>query len=268
MGGHASYDYAGESAIVTGSTKGIGKGIATALAEADANVVINSRSAENVEKTVSTLSRVGNGRITGVPADVGRPAELERLVEHAIDEFEEISLLVNNAAVWPREGSMLEASLEDWDYTMDINVRAQFYGSHLVAKHMAHNDIQGCIINHTSQTGDRRTGDRGLYGISKTAINGLTWRMAINLAQYGIRVNAISTDVTDTFQLRHEAELLAEDDEERTKADILQEWADRTPLGRLGTPEDLAHAVLFLASDKASYVTGSILRVSGGGNLK
>ena len=268
MAGRATFDYAGEAAIVTGSTKGIGRGIARALAEAGANVVVNSRSADAVEETVDALADAGDGTVIGVVADVGQPADIERLVGRAIDEFESLSILVNNAAVWPREGSMLDASLDDWEYAMNVNVRSQFYASQLVARNMAEHGVEGSIINHTSQTGDRRTGDRGFYGITKTAINGLTWRMAINLAEHGIRVNAISTDVADTHQLRHEASLIADVDDERTPEDVLQEWADGIPLGRLGTPEDLGNAVLFLASDRASYVTGSTLRVSGGGNLK
>ncbi len=268
MVGSATFDYTGETAIVTGSTKGIGKGIATALVKAGANVVVNSRSSEAVSETASELSEIGSGDVIGIAADVGNIADIKRLVADSVDEFGEVSMLINNAAMWPREGSMLEASLDDWEATMNVNVRSQFYTSQLVAKQMVENDIEGVIINHTSQTGDRRTGDRGFYGISKTAINGLTWRMAINLAEYGIRVNAISTDVADTHQLRYEAGLMAEDDDDRTPEEVLAEWGANIPLGRLGTAEDLANAVLFLGSDRADYITGEIVRVSGGGNLK
>lgn len=267
MTGHANFDYSGESAIVTGSTKGIGRGIAEGLAEADANVVVNARTESAVEETADELDELGDGTVVGVPGDVGKPDDIERLVESAIDAFDEIDLLVNNAAVWPRESSLVEASLEDWAFAMDVNVRAQFYAARLVARHMIENDIEGNIINHTSQTGDRRTGNRGLYGISKTSINGLTWRMAGELAEHGIRMNAISTDVTETYQLRYEAEMAAEDDPDQTADDVLREWGETRPLGRLGQPSDLADAVLFLASDRASYVVGTILRVSGGGNL-
>ena len=267
MPGRATFDYAGETAIVTGSTKGIGRGIACGLAECDANVVVNSRTEDAVAATVDELDTLGDGEVIGIAGDMENPRDIERLVGDAIDHFDGVSILVNNAAVWPREGSMLDATLEDWNHTMDVNVRAQFYASQLVAKNMVEHDISGCIINHTSQTGDRRTGDRGFYGISKTAINGLTWRMAINLASSGIRVNAISTDVTETYQLRYEAEMIAQKDDSVSVEDVLDSWAADVPMGRLGTPEDLANAVKFLASDKASYITGTILRVSGGSNL-
>jgi NAD(P)-dependent dehydrogenase (short-subunit alcohol dehydrogenase family) len=151
---------------------------------------------------------------------------------------------------------------------MNVNVRAQFYAAKRVARHMIDEGIEGCIINHTSQAGDRRTGPFGLYGISKTSINGLTWRMAQELAEHGIRMNGISTDVTETAQLRHEATQAAEADPDRTAEEILRARGEQRPIGRLGQPEDLAHAVLWLASDHADYVVGDIVRVSGGGNLE
>lgn len=268
MVGKTTYDYTGESAIVTGSTKGIGRGIAEGLVEAGANVVINSRTPEDVETAVDELQADAAGTVIGVPADIGTTEGIEQLIETAIAEFDTIDLLVNNAAVWPREESLIEAPLDDWSLVMNVNVRSQFYTAQLVAQHMVENDIEGSIINHTSQTGDRRTGGRGLYGVSKTAINGLTWRMAHDYAHHGIRVNAISTDVTDTYQLRHEAELLAAEDPTKEPKDFLEEWGSALPLGRLGQPRDLANAVLFLASDKAEYIVGTILRVSGGGNLQ
>lgn len=268
MVGRARYDYSGESAIVTGSTKGIGRGIAAGLANADADVVVNSRTEEDVTRVNKELDKCGDGDVIGVTADMARPEDIEQLVETAVDEFGEIDLLVNNAAVWPEEASLVDASIEDWDFTMDVNVRAQYYASKLVADHMIEERIKGTIVNHTSQTGDRRTGRRGLYGISKTSINGLTWRMAHELADHDIRMNAISTDLTETHQLRYEAEMVAEEDPDRTAEDVLRDWGEQRPLGRLGQPGDLADAALYLASDAASYAVGTVLRVSGGGNLE
>lgn len=268
MVGRTSYDFKGESAIVTGSTKGIGNGIATGLAESNANVVVNSRTPEDVEETVDELDVLGEGTIVGAPADMGEPAEIEAVVDAAVEAFDTVDLLVNNAAMWPREESMIAASLADWDRTMNVNVRSQFYASKLVAEHMIEEGVEGSVINVTSQTGDRRCGGRGLYGTSNTAINGLTWRMAHDYAEEGIRVNAVSTDVTETYQLRYEAEQVAAEDPDRTADDVLQAWGEDRPLGRLGHPSDLADAVLFLASDRADYIVGDILRVSGGGNLQ
>ena len=268
MVGRTTFDFEGESAIVTGSTRGIGRGIAAELASNDADVLVVSRTREDVDEAVEELSTCGDGDVEGTTADVAEPADLEAMVETAADAFGTIDLLVNNAATWPREGSALDADLADWDRTMAVNVRSQYYASVLAARHMVEHDVAGNVINVTSQTGDRRTGDRGLYGISNTAVNGLTWRLAADLAQDGIRVNAVSTDVTESSQLRYEAELLAEDDPDRTADDVLGEWGEARPLGRLGRPSELGHAVCFLASDKAAYVVGQILRVSGGGNLQ
>jgi len=266
MVGRVTYDFAGESAIVTGSTKGIGRGIAEALVGHGANVAVNSRTPAAVEETVEDLGRDADGEVIGVPADVADPEGIETLVLDAIDAFGEVDLLVNNAAVWPRESSMIDASLEDWEQTMAVNVRSQFYAAKLVAEQMIDAGIEGNVVNVTSQTGDRRTGPRGLYGVSNTAVNGLTWRMAVDYADHGIRVNAVSTDATRSYQLRLEAERVAEGTD-RTADEVLDEWGDERPLGRLGTPADIADAVCWLASDRAAYVVGTTLRVSGGGNL-
>jgi len=237
------------------------------LAAADANVVVNSRTEADVRETASHLDNLGTGEIVGVPADLSDASAIDDLVESAIASFDEIDLLVNNAAVWPMETEMIAADLEDWDYTMNANVRAQFYASKLVANHMIDEDIEGCLINVTSQTGDRRTGNRGIYGVSNSSVNGLTWRMAGELAEHGIRMNAVSTDLTDTRQVRLEARQEAKTTD-TTESDVVDEWASELPLGRMGHPSDLADAVLFLASDRAEYVVGTILRVAGGGNLK
>lgn len=268
MVGTTTYDFEDETAVVTGSTSGIGRGIARALAEANANVVVNSRTEDDVKETAEDLDKLGTGTVVGVTADLSQTADIDRLVDKAINEFETIDLLVNNAAVWPMEESMLNADLEDWDFTMDVNVRAQFYAAKKVANHMVEKEIPGSIVNVTSQTGDRRTGNRGIYGVSNSAVNGLTWRMAGELAQHDIRMNAISTDLTETRQVRLEARQEAEEsDGAVTEDDVMEEWAEDIPMGRLGQPEDLAGAVLFLASDEAEYIVGSIVRVAGGGNL-
>jgi NAD(P)-dependent dehydrogenase (short-subunit alcohol dehydrogenase family) len=268
MVGHTQYDFSGETAVVTGSTKGIGRGIAAGLADADANVVVNSRTKSEVDSTAAELSEHGAGRIVGITADVGSTDDIDALIDQTINEFGQIDLLVNNAAVWPEEESLVDSDVEQWDHTMAVNVRAQYYAAKRVARHMINEGVEGCIVNHTSQAGDRRTGAFGLYGISKTSINGLTWRMAQELAEHGIRMNGVSTDVTETAQLRYEAEQEAVDDPNRTTEEILQARGEQRPLGRLGQPEDLADAVLWLASDRADYVVGDIVRVSGGGNLE
>lgn len=268
MDGTCTFDFTGKSAIVTGSTKGIGKGIAERIVETGGNVLINSRTDSDVRDVVSELRSDSTGTVVGKTADVGSPDQIEELVSYAESKFDEIDLLVNNAAVWTEEDSMISAELSDWEFAMDVNVRSQFYASKLVAEHMIRTENTGSIVNITSQTGDRRAGGRGLYGVSKTAVNGLTWKLAHDLAPYNIRVNAVSTASTLTPQLRSEAEIKARNSGTDSAKDFLDTLGDEKPAGRLGRPEDVADAVLFLASDRAEYIVGDILRVSGGGNLQ
>ncbi len=267
--GQASFSYADETAIVTGSTKGIGRGIAEGLAEANANVIINARTPEAVEATAAELERSGDGSIIGIAGDIGEPGDVEALVEATLEEFGAIDLLVNNAAVWPPR-PMPEVGLEEWDMGLDVNARGTFYAATLVARSMIERERPGSIVNITSQAGERHGAGHGIYGISKAAQNGLTWRMAHDLAGHGIRVNAVSTSQTDSYQLRKsyvagkEPEELTNEEIESAKA----EYGERIPLGRVGEPEDVADGVLFLGSSAASYVTGHVLRVSGGANLE
>lgn len=267
--GTANFDFDGETAIVTGSTKGIGRGIAEGLAETGANVVINARTETDVERIAETLDAKASGTVIGVAGDAGDPDDVERLVETTVEEFERIDLLVNNAAVWP-PGPMPEVGLDAFDAGVDINVRGAFYAATLVARHMIDASRAGSIVNITSQAGERHGAGHGLYGVSKAAQNGLTWRLAHHVAEHGIRVNAVSTAQTDSYQLRKgyvdgkEPEELTDEEIERAKT----ERASRIPLGRVGEPDDVADGVLFLASDAADYITGHILRVSGGKNLE
>jgi NAD(P)-dependent dehydrogenase (short-subunit alcohol dehydrogenase family) len=268
MVGRASYDYTDRTAIVTGSTKGIGRGIAERLVDAGANVVVNSRTESAVEETAAELTERGPGEATGVAGDMSDPGSIEALFEAALEAYGAVDLLVNNAATWP-PGPMHEQGLEEWDHGLAVNARGPYYLSLLVARDLIDRDREGCIVNVTSQAGERHGHGHGLYGVSKAAQNGLTWRLAFDLAPHGIRVNAVSTSQTDSYQLR-KAVLDGDPDEhtEEEAAAAMAELAEDIPLGRVGQPEDIGDGVCFLASDAASYVTGHVLRVSGGNNLK
>ncbi|AKU09829.1 SDR family NAD(P)-dependent oxidoreductase [Haloferax gibbonsii] len=268
MTGTISYDFSGTTAVVTGSTKGIGRGIARAFAEAGANVVVNSRTPREVSETASALDSGTQGEVVGIAADMANLNSIEELIAQANHEFGQIDVLVNNAAVWPKEESMLTASIEDWEFMMGVNVRAPFYASQLAARQMVENGEPGTIINVSSHTGDRRSGDTGLYGTSKSALNGVTWRLAMDFAEHGIRVNGVSTCRTDTYQFRKGVREAAGRGSDADIDDLLAQRAEQIPLGRLGDVSDIAAAVLFLASDGATYITGDVLRVSGGDNLR
>lgn len=267
--GDVDFKYDGDVAIVTGSTKGIGRGIAREFADAGADVVVNARSEKDVRETATELDAETAGDVVGVPADVSDSEDVERLIDETLAVFGGVDHLVNNAATWPPR-PMPEVGLDAWDQGLDVNARGAFYAATLVARHMIDTGREGSIVNVTSQAGERHGADHGLYGVSKAAQNGLTWRMAHDLAEHGIRVNAVSTSMTDTYQIRttfvdgkEPAELTAEEIREGR-----HELGERVPLGRIGEPEDVADGVLYLASDAASYITGHVLRVSGGKNLE
>jgi NAD(P)-dependent dehydrogenase (short-subunit alcohol dehydrogenase family) len=267
MVGTAQFDFTGETAIVTGSTKGIGRGIAAELAGSGANVVVNSRSPDDVATVAAELEAQHPGSVIGITADVGDPEQIDRLVAAARDEFGSIDILVNNAAVWP-PNPIDEQGLDEWDLGLDVNARGPYYASLLVAEDMRESG-SGSIVNVTSKAGERHGGGHGLYGVSKATQTALTWRLAYELGDHGIRVNAVSTAQTDSYQLRKSTfdRQPSAVSEEEVQAAMAEKGAD-IPLGRVGQPADIADGVMFLASDAASYVTGHVLRVSGGNNLQ
>jgi len=274
MPGTAQFDFSGETAIVTGSSRGIGNGIARELAAAGADVVVNSRSEDRVASAVEEIRADANGEVVGIPGDVSDPDDIEMLVAGTLEELGTPTLLVNNAAVWA-ENPLREGDLEDWDFVLGVNARGPFYLSALVAEELRASDREGSIVNVTSAAGERTAGTHGLYGVSKATMTALTWRLAADLAPDGIRVNAVSTSMTDSYQLRtsfmHNRLDIEDPDPEAMTEDqreaAYETWGEDVPLGRVGQPEDLADGVLFLASDAASYVTGHVLRVSGGRNV-
>lgn len=271
MVGTATYDFTGETAIVTGSTKGIGRGIAKGFVDAGANVVVNSRTAEDVERAATELIERADGdnRVVGIAGDMSDPDDIDQLIHETIDTFGEVSVLVNNAAVWPAS-DIDEGTLDDWDDGIDVNARGPYYACRRVIDHWRDRDVHGAIVNVTSQAGERHGGSHGLYGVSKAAQNGLTWRLAHAVAGNDVRVNAVSTAITEGSGILSNVEesLEEENPAEETVYEEMDEWASHIPMGRAGRVEDIADGVLFLASDRAAYVTGHILRVSGGAQLQ
>ena len=243
----------GQVAVVTGSGRGIGRAIAIALAEAGADVVVTSRRADDVAEVAAQVRAMGR-RAVEAPADLREPGTPQRLAQLAVDEFGHLDIWVNNA------GGTDDAHVQPLTVTTDeqmrdmfeLNLLAAFAGSREAALRMTNG---GAIVNVSSGAGMRAAPNTGAYAASKAALLNLTQTMAAELAPYGIRVNAISPGMVPTDSFYRVLQF--------TEADLAK-LAATVPLGRMGRPEDMAAAVLYLASPAAGWVTGQNLLIGGG----
>ena len=244
----------GKVALVTGGASGIGRATALLFAREGAAVVVADVNQEAGQRVVDEIGRAG-GRGFFEAMDVTCAADCRRVVERTMQEFGRIDVLFNNAGII-RRATVLDISEDDWDRVMAVNVKSIYLLSREVIPHM---DMHGgSIINTASGWGLVGGAKAAAYCASKGAVVLLTKAMAIDHGPR-IRVNCICPGDTDTGMLRAEAQQLGEENR-RFLAD-----AAKRPLGRVGKPEEIAHAVLYLASDASSFVTGTALVVDGGG---
>jgi len=246
----------GKVAIVTGGASGIGRATALLFASEDAAVVIADVDESHGRAVAVDIVNKG-GRAVFEAGDVTRAADCQRVVERAIREFGGVHILFNNAGII-RRASVIELSEGDWDRVMAVNVKAVFLMARQVIPVMQ-NSRGGSIVNMASGWGLAGGPRAAVYCASKGAVVLLTKAMAIDHGPQNIRVNCICPGDTDTAMLRNEAEQLGE------LGDRFLAEAARRPLGRVGKPEEIAQAALYLASDAASFVTGTALVVDGGG---
>lgn len=249
------FDLTGKTALVTGGGRGIGRHIALGLAEAGADVAVASRKLENCEETVRALETLGR-RALALRADLRNPDEVAALADRVVDEFSRLHILVNNAgAIFG--APTLEYPIEGWDHVFDVNVRGLWLLSQRVARHMRDSG-GGAILNVTSISSYRGAPDDRepaiAYNASKAAVTMLTKDLALKLAPYRIRVNALAPGPFDTRMMEYVSK-----DEEK-----LREFTARIPLGRSGGEDDVKGAAVFLVSDAAAFVTGTTLVVDGG----
>lgn len=240
----------GPVALVTGGSRGIGRAIALRLAAQGCRVVVNYHSnSQAAEQVVQDIVAVG-GEALAVQADVSQAEGAKRLVDAAVSAYGTVDFLVNNAGI-TRDGLMMRMSEEDWDAVLDTNLKGAFHCIKAVQRIMLRNR-SGRIIQISSISGVRGNAGQANYAAAKAGLIGLTKAMARELASRNITVNAVAPGFIDTDMTRG------------LGTDLVQQAIGQIPLGRLGTPADVAAAVAFFASPEAAYITGQVLGVDGG----
>jgi NAD(P)-dependent dehydrogenase (short-subunit alcohol dehydrogenase family) len=248
----------GKVAVITGGTSGIGRATAILFGQEGSRVVVVGRRQEEGDKTVD-LMRDKGAEAVFVRADVSQPQDVKEMIKRAINEYERIDILFNNAGINPESARkpMAECSEEDWDRIMDINVKGMFLVSKAAIPEMIKQG-GGAIINTASILAQVSSKNRAIYGTSKGAVVALTRGMALDYAPFTIRVNCILPGLVETEMAQ---ELIRSAQQDPRQWECLM---CRLPIGRTGKPEDIAHLVLFLASDESNWITGSLITVDGG----
>jgi NAD(P)-dependent dehydrogenase (short-subunit alcohol dehydrogenase family) len=242
---------AGKVALVTGAQQGIGKAIALAYGREGASVVINYLDNQAAAEEIASQIRALGQRAVPIAGDVAQAADVRRMVE-AGESLGGIDILVNNAGIFPRV-EFLDMTESQWDEVLNVNLKGTFLCTQAVAQKLVERGRAGAVINLASSAAFRSS-PRGVhYVASKAGIVGVTRATALELAPYRVRVNAIAPGTTDTAQPRYG---MSEEE--------LQAAARQVPLGRMGTPEDVADLAVFLASEEARHITGQTLHVNGG----
>lgn len=244
------FDLAGKIAVVTGGSRGIGRAASIALARAGAYVLVNYRS--NTEAGAETLGQIerAGGRGELVPFDVADPASVDRAIKEAVERHARVDILVNNAGI-SIDQLLLRVTSKDLEMTWATNVNGPLYCAKACIRSMMRNKW-GRIINVSSVVAESGNPGQVAYSASKAALLGMTRTLAREYASRGITVNAVAPGFIET-------DMTSELSETARQAII-----DQTPVGRIGRTEEVAAAVVFLASEEASYITGQVVRVNGG----
>ncbi|PWA11179.1 hypothetical protein DCC39_09400 [Pueribacillus theae] len=246
------FDLSGKVTIVTGAGRGIGKSIALGMAEAGSNIVLCSRTESELEQVAEEI----NGRgadVFAVPCDVTKREDIQRVVDLTVERFERIDTLINNAGMTIKMPAV-DFTLEDWNKVLSINLTGAFLFAQAVGKQMI-KQKQGKIINISSIAAETALTGSVAYCASKGGVDMVTKVLAVEWAKYGINVNGIAPAYIETPLVEAVKE---------TRSGFEERVKERTPLGRLGSPEEIVGAAIYLASDCSSYVTGETIKVDGG----
>lgn len=246
------FDLTGKTAIITGSSKGIGRAIAEQMALFGAQVVVSSRKAPACEEVVAGIKQAG-GKAVAIPAHIGDKAALQNLVDSTLKTFGKVDILVCNAAVNPYYGPLAKISDEAFDRIMDSNIRSNLWLCNMVLPGMAERK-EGAVVIVSSIGGLRGSSMLGAYGISKAADMQLARNLAVEWGEHNIRVNAIAPGLVRTDFARALWE----------NKDVLAQTLKQSPLGMIGEPVDIAGTAILLASKAGRFITGQTLVVDGG----
>jgi NAD(P)-dependent dehydrogenase (short-subunit alcohol dehydrogenase family) len=241
----------GKVAVITGASRGIGEAIARAFAVSGAKVVLASRKIDGV---TSVAESIGKEHAHAVATHTGKEDDCVRLVKEAAERFGKVDVLVNNAATNPYFGPMLDVDNGAWDKTFEVNLKGYFWMAREVARHLRARSAPGVIISVASVAGLEAAPLQGVYGMTKAAVISMTKTLAFELAASSIRVNAIAPGLVDT---RFASAIVKNDA-------LVSEVVKKTPLGRYGTPDEIAGGAVYLASDSAKFLTGHTLVIDGG----
>ncbi|CAD5224059.1 unnamed protein product [Bursaphelenchus okinawaensis] len=255
--------FEGKVALLTASTEGIGLATADRLAHEGAKVVISSRNEANVKRAIKDLidSGIHPSNIAGTVCHVGKPEHRQHLLDFAIEKFGKVDVLFNNAGINPAVGNITDVTTSQFDKIYDVNVKATFLMSKIVAEHMKRNGSGVIIFNATFGAYQPLKGVRA-YGLLKTALVSITQSLAHELGPYGIRVNTVSPGLIETRM----GNVMFDPKNPKNKLVKIDEpiWA----MKRLGQPEEMAAVVAYLASDDASFVTGESHLATGGAECR